>query len=73
VELISEFSEPACVIIKHANPCGVATAKTLVKAYEKALACDPVSAYGSIISFNREIDKETAETLAKLWRQILPP
>ncbi len=71
MELISEFSEPACVIIKHANPCGVATDKSLTKAYEKALACDPVSAYGSIIAFNREIDKETAETLSKLFVEVI--
>ncbi len=54
------FDEPACVIVKHANPCGVAVAANLSEAYERAYACDPVSAYGGIIAFNRPLDGDTA-------------
>ena len=59
-ECVKEFEEPACVIVKHANPCGVATDKNIVEAYEKAFASDPTSAFGGIIALNRELDKETA-------------
>ena len=55
-ELVAEFSEPACVIVKHANPCGVATGADLGEAYARALACDPVSAFGGIIAVNRKLD-----------------
>lgn len=58
-----EFDEPACVIIKHNNPCGVAVAEHLSVAYERAFDCDPVSAFGSVIAFNRVIDKKTAQAL----------
>lgn len=70
-DLVREFSVPATAIIKHANPCGVATAKTLAESYEKALACDHVSAYGGIIAFNRKIDKKTAENMAKLFVEVI--
>ena len=59
-ECVKEFEEPACVIVKHANPCGVATDKNIVEAYEKAFSSDPTSAFGGIIALNRELDKETA-------------
>ena len=62
-ECVKEFEEPACVIVKHANPCGVATDKNIVEAYEKAFASDPTSAFGGIIALNRELDKETAERI----------
>ncbi len=52
-ELAQEFEEPVCAIIKHTNPCGTATATTLVEAYKKALECDPVSAFGGVIGVNR--------------------
>ncbi len=65
--IIAEFDEIACVIIKHNNPCGSATGDTMKEAYLKALSCDPVSAFGSIISFNRPVDVETAEELSKLF------
>jgi phosphoribosylaminoimidazolecarboxamide formyltransferase/IMP cyclohydrolase len=58
-----DCEEPAACVIKHTNPCGLATAKTLAEAYEKALECDPLSAYGSIIGVNREVDPETARKI----------
>jgi phosphoribosylaminoimidazolecarboxamide formyltransferase / IMP cyclohydrolase len=65
--LVGEFDEPATAIIKHTNPCGVATAGTLRDSYIEALAVDPVSAFGSVIAFNRSVDEATAEELAKLF------
>lgn len=70
-DLVSEFSEPAVAIIKHANPCGVAVGNNLSEAYEKALASDPVSAYGGIIAFNRKIDGDVAELVAKLFVEVI--
>src|SRR5579863_4513683 len=55
-DLAREFDEPVCAIIKHTNPCGTATGKTLVEAYKKALECDPVSAFGGVIAVNRPVD-----------------
>ncbi len=69
--LIREFSSPACAIIKHSNPCGVGLGKTLLSAYEKALATDPQSAFGGIIAFNREVDTEAAETLLKVFTEVI--
>ena len=63
LECVKSFTEPACVIIKHANPCGVAIAETLAKAYELAFQTDPTSAFGGIIAFNRELDAETAQRI----------
>jgi phosphoribosylaminoimidazolecarboxamide formyltransferase/IMP cyclohydrolase len=65
--LVQEFELPATVIIKHTNPCGAATAATLVESYQRALEVDPVSAFGSVIAFNRRVDRATAEELAKLF------
>ncbi|MCD6540113.1 MAG: bifunctional phosphoribosylaminoimidazolecarboxamide formyltransferase/IMP cyclohydrolase [Candidatus Omnitrophica bacterium] len=65
VEIVKEFIEPACAIIKHNNPCGVASAENITKAYLDALDCDRLSAFGSIIGFNREVDKNTAEVIMK--------
>jgi phosphoribosylaminoimidazolecarboxamide formyltransferase/IMP cyclohydrolase len=70
-ELVAEFDEIACAIIKHANPCGVAVAATQAEAYRKALACDPESAFGGIVALNRPIDKETAEEIAKLFVEVI--
>lgn len=70
-ELVSEFSTPAVAIIKHANPCGVAKAASITEAFRKALACDPVSAYGGIIATNRPIDKEFCEALGTLFVEVL--
>jgi phosphoribosylaminoimidazolecarboxamide formyltransferase/IMP cyclohydrolase len=66
-ELVQEFAEPAVAIIKHTNPCGVAVATSIVEAYTKALAADPVSAFGGVIGINREVDAEAAEEIAKLF------
>jgi len=65
--LVSEFDSCACAIIKHTNPCGAALGSTPVEAYQKALACDPVSAFGSIIAFNRAVDEQAAEEVGKLF------
>jgi len=65
--LAQEFDKPTTIIIKHTNPCGAATNATLVESYLRALEVDPVSAYGSVIAFNRAVDGPTAEELAKLF------
>ncbi|WP_019960502.1 bifunctional phosphoribosylaminoimidazolecarboxamide formyltransferase/IMP cyclohydrolase [Woodsholea maritima] len=73
-ELVSEFDpakEAAAVIVKHANPCGVAVGETLVKAYERAFAADPVSAFGGIIALNRSIDAETADAITKIFSEVV--
>jgi phosphoribosylaminoimidazolecarboxamide formyltransferase/IMP cyclohydrolase len=70
-ELVSEFSEPTVAIIKHANPCGVASAESSLDAYKKALACDPTSAFGGIIALNRPLDKETAQTIIKVFSEVI--
>ena len=64
LECVKQFDEsPACVIVKHANPCGVASANTLLEAYDKAFETDPESAFGGIIAFNQPLDKVTAQTI----------
>ncbi|HEU4352773.1 MAG TPA: bifunctional phosphoribosylaminoimidazolecarboxamide formyltransferase/IMP cyclohydrolase [Burkholderiales bacterium] len=70
-ECVKSFGEPACVIVKHANPCGVATAETLLEAYEKAFRCDPVSAFGGILAFNRAVDRRTAEALGRQFAEVI--
>jgi phosphoribosylaminoimidazolecarboxamide formyltransferase / IMP cyclohydrolase len=73
-ELASEFAPEegaAVVIVKHANPCGVAVAGTLVEAWEMALACDPVSAYGGIVAVNRELDAETASAISGIFTEVI--
>ncbi len=70
-ELVAEFAEPAVAIIKHANPCGVAIAPTPAEAFRKALACDPVSAFGGIVALNRPLDQETADEIAKLFVEVV--
>jgi phosphoribosylaminoimidazolecarboxamide formyltransferase/IMP cyclohydrolase len=70
-ELAQEFDEPAVIIVKHTNPCGAATGATILEAYQKALACDPVSAYGGVIGINREVDAESAEEIAKLFVEAI--
>src|SRR6266850_1449757 len=69
--LAAEFSNPAAVIIKHNNPCGTAEQGTLREAYLKALACDPVSAFGGVLAFNRMVDAATAEEVAKLFVECI--
>lgn len=63
LECVKEFSEPACVIVKHANPCGVAVGDSVLEAYERAYKTDPTSAFGGIIAFNRELDEATAQAI----------
>jgi phosphoribosylaminoimidazolecarboxamide formyltransferase/IMP cyclohydrolase len=70
-DLAQEFEEPVCAIIKHTNPAGTATGKTLVEAYRKALECDPVSAFGGVIGVNRPVDATTAEEMAKLFLEVI--
>ncbi|MBA2241153.1 MAG: bifunctional phosphoribosylaminoimidazolecarboxamide formyltransferase/IMP cyclohydrolase, partial [Solirubrobacterales bacterium] len=69
--LLSDFDEPAAVIVKHNNPCGVAIAETIGEAYEKALACDPLSAYGGVIALNRAVDVGLAEVLNQNFVELL--
>jgi phosphoribosylaminoimidazolecarboxamide formyltransferase / IMP cyclohydrolase len=69
--LAREFALPACVIVKHANPCGVALGATAEEAYDKALASDPVSAYGGVVVLNREVDTELGEKLAEQFVEVL--
>jgi phosphoribosylaminoimidazolecarboxamide formyltransferase/IMP cyclohydrolase len=70
-ELAQEFDEPAAIIVKHTNPCGAATGATILEAYRKALACDPVSAFGGVIGINREVDAAAAEEIAKLFVEAI--
>ncbi|ODA44608.1 IMP cyclohydrolase [Thermodesulfovibrio sp. N1] len=71
VLLASEFKEPVCVIVKHNNPCGVAIAENLKLAYKKAFECDPVSAFGGIIAFNRTVDKAVAEEIVHTFYEVI--
>ncbi|SJL83490.1 bifunctional phosphoribosylaminoimidazolecarboxamide formyltransferase/IMP cyclohydrolase [Vibrio palustris] len=63
LECVKEFTDPACVIVKHANPCGVAIADNILDAYERAFKTDPTSSFGGIIAFNRELNTETAQAI----------
>ena len=69
--LAAEFTQPAAIIVKHNNPCGTAERETLLDAYLQALACDPVSAFGSVMAFNRVVDAATAEEVAKLFAECI--
>ena len=70
-ECVKSFPEPACVIVKHANPCGVAIGESLLAAYTKAFSTDPTSAFGGIIAFNRAIDRTTAEAVGKQFAEVI--
>ena len=70
-DLAQDFDQPVCAIIKHTNPCGTATGETLHQAYTRALACDPVSAFGGVVGVNRVIDAEAAEEMAKLFVEAI--
>jgi phosphoribosylaminoimidazolecarboxamide formyltransferase / IMP cyclohydrolase len=70
-ELVQEFHQPAVAIIKHNNPAGAAEDASLVTAYKNALACDPVSAFGGVLAFNRPLDAATAEEVAKLFAECI--
>jgi len=70
-ECVAEFDKPACVIVKHANPCGVAEGATLTEAWTRALRCDPVSAFGGVVAFNRPLDAVTAGEVAKIFTEVV--
>ena len=70
-ELVAEFAPPAVAIIKHANPCGTAVGEDLTEAWVKALACDPVSAFGGIVALNRPLDGATAAEIAKIFVEVI--
>ena len=65
LECVKQFDEPCCVIVKHANPCGVSVSDNIIDAYNKAYSTDPESAFGGIIAFNRELDEETAKSIVE--------
>ena len=69
--LLADLDDPACVIVKHNNPCGAAEGESALDAYEKALACDPLSAYGGVIALNRPIDEELARRLHENFVEVL--
>src|SRR5919204_5102141 len=73
-ECVAEFDPArtaACVIVKHANPCGVAEGESLVDAYRKALACDPVSAFGGIVALNQPLDAEAARAITEIFTEVI--
>jgi len=70
-ECVKSFGEPACVIVKHANPCGVATGADLAEAYGKAFKTDPISAFGGILAFNRALDGATAAAVGKQFAEVI--
>ncbi|MBI5105769.1 MAG: bifunctional phosphoribosylaminoimidazolecarboxamide formyltransferase/IMP cyclohydrolase [Solirubrobacterales bacterium] len=69
--IVRDFEVPACAIVKHNNPCGVALGSSPIEAYQRAFACDPLSAYGGVIAFNRRIDRATAEKLSEQFIEVL--
>ena len=72
--MVAEFDPArgaACAIIKHANPCGVAEGATLVEAYRKALACDPISAFGGIVALNRTLDADAARAITEIFTEVI--
>jgi phosphoribosylaminoimidazolecarboxamide formyltransferase/IMP cyclohydrolase len=71
LECVAEFADPTIVIVKHANPCGVATAATLAEAWDAALACDPVSAFGGIVAANRKLDAAAAERITAIFSEVI--
>jgi phosphoribosylaminoimidazolecarboxamide formyltransferase/IMP cyclohydrolase len=71
LELVAEFAAPAVAIIKHANPCGAALGANLRAAWDRALACDPVSAFGGIVAVNRTLDQATAEAIAQIFVEVV--
>jgi phosphoribosylaminoimidazolecarboxamide formyltransferase/IMP cyclohydrolase len=70
-KLVQRFGRPAAVVVKHANPCGVAVADTIEQAYTQANACDPVSAFGGIVALNRPVTREVAEELAPVFTEVV--
>ncbi|HEX5308035.1 MAG TPA: bifunctional phosphoribosylaminoimidazolecarboxamide formyltransferase/IMP cyclohydrolase [Solirubrobacteraceae bacterium] len=70
-ELVEDFSEPACAIVKHNNPCGCALGRDAAAAYERAFACDPMSAFGGVIAINRPVDRRCAEAISGQFVEVL--
>ncbi len=70
-ELVAEFARPAVAIVKHANPCGVAVGASLREAWDKALACDPISAFGGVVALNRPLDRTAAEAIGRLFVEVV--
>jgi len=70
-ECVAEFDAPSIVIVKHANPCGVASAESVAAAWDAALACDPVSAFGGIVALNRTLDEETAAKISTIFTEVI--
>ncbi|TCJ01746.1 bifunctional phosphoribosylaminoimidazolecarboxamide formyltransferase/IMP cyclohydrolase [Cytobacillus praedii] len=71
LQIVKEFTEPAAVAVKHMNPCGIGSGTTVYDAFSKAFAADPVSIFGGIIAFNREVDEETARKLYEIFLEII--
>ena len=70
-DIVDEFSDPSCAIIKHSNPCGFATGSNLVEAYNRSVSCDPISYFGGIVSFNKEVCKDLAEKLIEPFLECI--
>ncbi|MCB8873892.1 bifunctional phosphoribosylaminoimidazolecarboxamide formyltransferase/IMP cyclohydrolase [Acidisoma silvae] len=70
-ECVAEFDEPTVVIVKHANPCGIATGASMAEAWDRALACDPVSAFGGIVALNRTLDEATAKRISAIFTEVI--
>ncbi len=70
-ELVAEFAAPAVAIVKHANPCGIAIGESLRQSWDRALACDPVSAFGGVVALNRPLDRATAEAIGRLFIEVV--
>src|SRR5699024_6579077 len=71
LEILKEFEEPTVVAVKHTNPCGIGSGKTLIDAYEKAYECDPKSIFGGILAINREVDEEVAKRINEIFIEIV--
>lgn len=71
IEALKMFEEPCCVAVKHANPCGIAIGDNIFEAYKKAYECDPVSIFGGIVAFNREVDEDTAHKLKEIFLEVI--
>ena len=71
LETVKDYQEGACVVVKHNIPCGVATDESVVEAFLKAKACDPVSSFGGIVAFNREVDEAAAKELAAMFLEVV--
>jgi len=71
LEALKMFEEPACVAVKHANPCGIGIGETLLEAFQKAYDCDPVSIFGGIIALNREVDIDVAEKISEFFAELI--